>query len=177
MKKIVTVLSSVDSETLAIMAHRTLREITETHQDHYVAHNFQEGTFYLKRVQIREQKCICLYAAGHFIGVNFNLWKTTPLGQKISEYLDDPKFDNYMKSIFFDTLIQPRNPTNELYILRIMKEILKCTYRANDRENVLVYANCTLCEQYCTVNFVNRWNSRLVTNWLLCPSCYKFMLG
>ena len=159
------------------MEYRALRDITETHQEHYVPSHFEEGTFYFKRVQIRGQKCICIYAAGHFIGINYNLWKTTPLGEKIADYLDDPKFDNYMKSIFLDSLIQPSASPNELYILRIMKRILKWTYRGNNKENVSVYANCTLCTDCCTVNFVNKWNSRLIKNWLLCPSCYKYMMG
>ena len=131
----------------------------------------------MKRVKIRGQKCICIYVAGHYIGLDYNRWKNTLMGQRISEYLEDPKFQMYMKSIFIDSAIRPWDQPTQPYIMNIMKRILKSTYKRNDRENISVYCNCSLCTDYCTVNFVNKWNNRIIRNWILCPFCHKYMLG
>lgn len=154
------------------MKFRALRDITSDYQDWTPSDWSARGSFTVKKKKNKKGiKCLCIYVRGHYFNTYKN-WRKSVLGKAIVAYIERPKFNTYIRCMFFDTCIENNVSQNILYRRAVMKATIRLAFKRNDKENLAIYSNCSMCYRWCTYNFMNEWNNKMRYGWWFCWFCY-----
>ena len=87
-------------------------------------------------------------------------------------YLNQDKFDNFLKCVYFDPLIQQDETVTDLQMISRLNPAILITRQLNEKENILTFSLCCTCCELCTLNFFHETLGKINNDLVSCSQCY-----
>ena len=107
---------------------------------------------YFKEIHIDNQGIICVYTEGYHYS-QMESWQDTLIGKSMLDFLNQSKYDTYLKTVFFDNLALINDSPNLGFIDVMMECILHWTFTVEYMDAILEVTICSHCMRLSSINF------------------------